>query len=367
MIKLYDLVFEQKKLIKRQPNFATDNLGDKNEEFEEKLALMPPEASNELIKIVNRLKGSQLEEFKNLLNKYPNVKDLKGVKTPLERKIAALQPGTAGPGEILFHLELEDSEMDVGDKTNHDLIVKGKIWEVKKVDGIEKGVRGDLQPVTNIRLAKKGRASKFKFNTDLLKTVILLDKIIANSKLEDDLSDISPRLQSALDMWGDKMIGPNSNTPKEAILQGDHNQKFMKIMINLINIIKSEIEINTDDEYTNVRFGGVGVVPKEKGIDPVSIQSIDDESVTLNFIGKDTLRAIEILNDLPYAQEADFENDFEAAVFEALEDMPSTIVWGGDGRLLVIEKEKFKDYFEFGGVSQGDLQVRIKYDVWRKA
>ena len=139
-------------------------------------------------------------------------------------------------------------------------------------------------------------------------------------------------------------------------------------MIKIINIIKSEIEINTNDEFTNVKFGGVGIAAKEKGINPVNIQKIDDDSVTLNFIGRDTLRAIERLNDLPYAQEADFENDFDTAVLEALEDMPSLIVFSVvDGKLLVIEKEKFKDYFEFGGVTQGNLIVRVKHELWRNA
>ena len=85
MIKLYDLVFEAD--VKRKPNYVK-TLGDKTEEFEEKLALMPPEASNELIAVVNRLKGSQLEEFKSLINRFPSVKNLKGPQTPFEKKLA---------------------------------------------------------------------------------------------------------------------------------------------------------------------------------------------------------------------------------------------------------------------------------------
>ena len=323
---------------------------------------------NLLTDLVKTFNDSELEELKKLLNIYPNVKDLEGVKTSVEKKIANLSPNPTGPGEILFHLQLQDSNMDVGEDTNHDLIVKGKVWEVKKVDGIKPNsvpTSKENTPITNFRLAKKGRASQFKFNTDLLKTVILLDKIVANSKLEDEFNDISPRLQSALDVWEEKLF---STTPKEAILQGDHNAKFQSAMIKIINIIKSEIEINTNDEFTNVKFGGVGIAAKEKGINPVNIQKIDDDSVTLNFIGKDTLRAIEILNDLPYAQEADFINDIDAAVFESLKEMPSLIIWGGsDGKVLVIEKDKFKEYFEFGGVTQGNLIVQVKDDIWKKA
>jgi hypothetical protein len=373
MIKLYDLILEAE--VTRLRNNL--DLGDKNEEFQEKLDTMSPGDQNVLVPFVRRLirRGdSRIEEFKNLLNRFSKVEDLKAPKTPLEREIAALEPGTAGPGELLFHLELQDSNMDVGDKTNHDLIVKGKVWEVKKVDGIEKGVRRDKQPITNFRLAKKGRASKFKFNTDLLKTVILLDKIIKNSNVEDDLSDISPRLQTALDLWQERISKspnkPDGNSPKEAILQGDHSQGFRKIMIKLINIIKSEIEVNTDDEFTNVRFGGVNVVPKEMGIDPISTNNVsgDDDSITLNFIGKSTLKAIEILNDLPYARDADFINDMDDAVMEALEDMPSMIIWGDkDGKILIVEKDKFNDVFEFSSVTQGNLIIKIKDEVWKKA
>ena len=198
---------------------------------------------------------------------------------------------------------------------------------------------------------------------------MLLDKIITDTQLEEDFNNISPRLQTALDLWQENVYKDKetSKTPKETILQGDHNDEFRRKMIKIINIIKSEIEVNTDNEFTNVRFGGVGIVPKEKGIDPVSINTVNDDSITLNFIGRDTLKAIEKLNDLPYVQDADFINDMDAAVMEALEDMPSMIIWGQDGKILIIEKEKFKEIFEFGGVSQGNLQVKVKDDVWKNA
>ncbi len=360
MIKLYNLVFED---IEKN----NIDLGEKTQEFNEKVELMKPEDQKILIDFVKKLNDSEKKELGSLLNKYPSVEKLEAPQTSMEKLIAVklIRQGV-GPGEILFHLELQDSSM-IGD-TNHDLTVKGKVWEVKKVDGTAPSkiaTSKHNKPNTKFILAKKGRASQFKFNTDLLKTVILLDKIVANSKLEDDFNDISPRLKAALDMWEKKLYSTN---PREAILRGDHNNAFKDAMIKIINIIKSEIEVNTDNEFTNVRFGGVGVAAKEKGIDPVSIQNIDDDSVTLNFIGKDTLRAIEILNDLPYAQEADFENDLDMAVFEAMEDMPSMIIFSLiDKKLLVIEKEKFKDYFEFGGVTQGNLVIQVNHDIWRNA
>jgi hypothetical protein len=367
MIKLYDLVFED---IEKNDI----DLGDKTQEFNEKLELMTSENQKILINFVKGLNDTEKKEFGSLLNKYPSVEKLEAPQTSLEKRVAnEVRKQGIGPGEILFHLELQDSSM-VGD-TNHDLTVKGKVWEVKMVDGIAPNkiaTSKPNKPKTKFMLAKKGRASKFKFNTDLLRTVILIDKIIENSQLEDDFNDISPRLRTALDLWEENVYKSekkkDGDTPKEKILQGDHTVEFRNIMIKLINIIKSEIEVNTDNEFTNVRFGGVGIVPKEKGIDPVSIQKIDDDSVTLNFIGKDTLKAIEILNDLPYAQGADFENDFKTATFEALEDMPSMIVFSLiDGKLLVIEKEKFKEVFEFGGVTQGNLIIQVKHDVWRNA
>ena len=60
----------------------------------------------------------------------------------------------------------------------------------------------------------------------------------------------------------------------QAILQGEQSAKLRKFMIKLINDIKAEIEINTDDEFTTVKFGGVNVNPTEKGIDPVSISNM---------------------------------------------------------------------------------------------
>ena len=365
MIKLYDLVFED---IEKNDI----DLGDKTQEFNEKLELMPSKPRELLIDFVDKLNDSELKEFKNLINKYSNVKDLGDIKTPLEKKVANLEKDPAGPGEILFHLELQDSSMDVGKQTNHDLIVKGKVWEVKKIVGSEMGVRGERKPSTRFRLAKKGRASQFKFNNNLLEIVILMDKIIENSKIEEEFNDISPRLRQALDQWEDVIIqskkNTGGNTPKDAILKGDHNSRFRKIMIDIIEIVKDEIKINTNDEFTTVKFGGVGITPKDKGIDPVKIQQVDDDSVLLNFIGRDTLKILERLNEMPYAKEGDFINDIDEAVRESLKDMPSIIIWGEkDGKILIIEKDKFGDYLEFGEVAQGNLIIKVKDEGWSNA
>ena len=94
-------------------------------------------------------------------------------------------------------------------------------------------------------------------------------------------------------------IVSNKYSPREAILNGAHSEGFRRAMIKIIDAVKDEIEVNTDDEFTTVKFGGVNVTPKNKGINPVSIGSIDDDSVTLNFIGKDTLEVLGILNELP--------------------------------------------------------------------
>ena len=365
MIKLYELLTEAI----AEATMVENNidLGDKTQEFQEKLELMSSKNQTLLIDFVEKLNDSEKKELGSLINRYSSVNNLKAPKTSFEIKLSLLFVNPVGPGEILFHLELQDSNMDIGDQTNHDLIVKGKIWEVKKVIGITPNAiptSKPNQPKTNFRLAKKGKASQFKFNTDLLKTVIIIDDINATSRMEEDFNDISPKLRKALDDFDSLIL---SSTPREAILRGDHNGRFKKQMIKIINDIKSEIEVNTDDEFTNVKFGGVNVVPKEKGIDPVSINTVNDDSITLNFIGRDTLKAIEKLNDLPYVQDADFINDMDAAVMEALEDMPSMIIWGQDGKILIIEKEKFKEIFEFGGVTQGNLQVKVKDDVWKNA
>ncbi len=357
MIKLYDLVFEVKKETKRQPNFAADKLGDKNEEFEAKLALMSPEASNLLIKEVNRLKGSQLEEFKDLLNKYPNVKDLKGPRIPLERKIAGITPGTAGPGEILFHLELQDSTMLTKGITSHDLIVKGKIWEVKKVDNDKR----------NFRLApKEGSIGKYKVGRDLYKMVELLDKVTdLIPELEEDFEDISPRLLKALKLWN--TVVSNKYTPREAIFQGGHSDKFRNAMLEIITAVKDEIEVNTDDEFTTVKFGGVNVTPKDKGIDPINIQNIDDDSITLNFISQKTINILEILNELPYAKKGDFELSFSKDILEkALENFPSMIIFSMEGNIAIVEEKELVDKLEFDEVSQNVVSLRIKPEHFKK-
>ena len=144
MIKLYDLVFED---IEKNDI----DLGDKTQEFNEKLELMLPGVQKLLIDFIDKLNDSEKKELGSLLNKYSSVNDLKAPQTPFEIKLAQLDKRPIGPGEILFHLELQDSTM-VGD-TNHDLIVKGKIWEVKWVKKYGGPFRG----------AKDAKLSNFQF------------------------------------------------------------------------------------------------------------------------------------------------------------------------------------------------------------
>lgn len=357
MIKLYDLVLEAE--VTRLRNNL--DLGDKNEEFQEKLDTMSPGDQNVLVPFVRRLirrGGSRIEEFKNLLNRFSKVEDLKAPKTSLELDIAKIKDGTSGPGELLFHLELQDSKMDVGGETNHDLIVKGKVWEVKMVNERR-----------NFRLApKEGSIGKYKVGRNLYKMVELLDKVTdLLPKLGEDFQEISPRLFKALRLWN--TVVTTKYTPREAIFQGGHSDKFRKAMIQIITAIKDEIEINTDNEFTTVKFGGVNVNPTEKGIDPVSITKVDDndDSVTLNFIKDSTVKVLEILNELPYAKEGDFNLDFHKEVLEqSLENFPSMVIFSMEGNIAIIEKKELMDKLEFDEVAQNVVSLKIKQEFFQK-
>ena len=79
MIKLYDLVFED---IEKNDI----DLGDKTQEFNEKLELMSPKLQNVLIGLVTKLNDTEKKELGSLINKYPDIKGLESPKTPLEKK-----------------------------------------------------------------------------------------------------------------------------------------------------------------------------------------------------------------------------------------------------------------------------------------
>ncbi len=345
MIKLYDLVFED---IEKN----NIDLGDKTQEFNEKLELMLPSLQKGVIDFVNNLDDTEKKQLGSLINKYSSVYDLKGIKTPFELKLAQLEFGQAGPGEILFHLGLQDSTM-VGD-TTHDLIVKGKVWEVKKVPNSGGPFRG----------AKEAKLNKFKFSERLLKIVSYLDDVVDRlPELGDDFEEISPELFNTLKEWNQKLY---KFTPKETILAGELSKKFRDWMIGTINTIKREIQVNTDDEFTYVKFGGVNVGSKEKGIDPVNIQRVDDDSVTLNFIGRDTLTILEKLNDMDYVGEGDFEMDLNDAIKKITIDFPSLIAFSLTGKIAVIPQEEIKNQIELGPISQGGINLQVKKEFFQK-
>jgi len=345
MIKLYDLVFED---IEKNDI----DLGDKTQEFNEKLELMLPGVQKLLIDFIDKLNDSEKKELGSLLNKYSSVNDLKAPQTPFEIKLAQLDKRPIGPGEILFHLELQDSTM-VGD-TNHDLIVKGKIWEVKLVKKYGGPFRG----------AKDAKLSNFQFSGKLLKIVGYLDSVVNDlPNLGEDFKEISPELFDSLQGWNRKVA--RTYTPKTAILAGELSISFRDWMIKTINSIKKEIEVNTDDEFTYVKFGGVNVGSKEKGIDPVNIQRVDDDSVLLNFIGRDTLTVLEKLNDMDYVGEGSFIGDLDGAVAQITENFPSTIIFSYEGGIAVIPQEEMKNQIEIAAISQGGINLQVKKEFFQ--
>ena len=347
MIKLYDLVFED---IEKN----NIDLGDKTQEFNEKVELMLPSVQKGVIDFVSKLNDTEKKELGSLINKYSSVFDLKAPKTSLELKITQLRPGQSGPGEILFHLELQDSNMDVNDQTPHDLIVKGKVWEVKKVQKSGGPFRG----------AKEAKLSKFKFSSNLLKVVGYIDKVVDRlPELGEDFEEISPELFNKLKEWNKNLL---KFTPKTAILAGELSKKFRNWMIDAIETIRQEIEVNTDDEFTYVKFGGVNVGSKEKGIDPVNIQKIDDDSVLLNFIGRDTLKVLEVLSEMPYVGKENFRMDLDNAVEQITIDFPSLIAFSLEGKIAVIPQEEVKNQIEIAGITQGAITLKVKDEFFQK-
>ena len=351
MIKLYDLLTEA---IVESTIVENDiDLGDKTQEFQEKLELMSKGQQKLVIDFVDKLNDTEKKEFKSLINRYSSVSDLKAPKTPLELDIAKLQIARViGPGEILFHLQLEGSTM-VKEGNTHDLSVKGKVWEVKLVNGSG----GPFNP------AKLGKITNFPFSRNLYNMVFFLDKVTAVlPKLEEDFEDISLELLDALRKW-DTTISTKF-TPSQAIYQGEIGKGIRDFMINIIKIIKDEIEVNTDNEFTTVKFGGINVTPRDKGIDPVSINNIDDDSVTLNFIGKSTLKVLEILNELPYAKEGDFQTDIDDSIKEVLKDMPSMIIFSYNGKMAIIDENELVDKIIFDNITQNTFILKVEPKFW---
>ena len=335
-------------------NLLLEILDDKV--FKQKLDTMSLETKKGMIEFTRGLDESEKKEFKSLLNKYSSPSQLKAPNSSLELKLNKLKAGKGtniGPGEILFHLQLKNSSM-VGD-TNHDLTIGSEVWEVKEV-------RPEGGP---FRGAKKAKISQFKFSSNLYKMVTIIDRIADKlPDIKDDIEEVSPQLFTALKNWNEN-VSP-SYTPKSAILAGELSNKVRKYLIDTINTIKREIEKNTDDEFTTVKFGGVNVNTKDRGIEPIKIDKVDDNSITLNFIGKDVLKFLEVLNEFPYIKEGDFKEDVQKATVEILSQLPSLIVYSSKGgKLVAIPKERVTEDIVFYTISQGEIRFKVSPKIWK--
>ena len=334
-------------------NLLLEVLDDKV--FKQKLDTMPGKDQDELVDLVNGLNEEEKKQFRSLLNKYSSPSQLKSPSGDLELKLEKLaaQGKNIGPGEILFHLQLKDSTM-VGD-TTHDLIVGGEVYEVKKVGA----TGGPLRP------GIKGKISQFKFSGKMFEMISYLDKVTGLlPKIKDDIQDISPELLAALEQYNS--IISTKYTPKEAILRGELSVKVRQYIVNTINTIKKEIEQNTNDEFTTVKFGGVGIPVKNKGIGPVKVDKLDGDSITLDFVGEDVVKILEVLNEFPYIKEGDFGEDISNAAKETLSDFPSLIIYSTDAnRLVAIPKERVTEDVVIASISQGDLRFKVSPKIWK--
>ena len=339
-MKLYDLILE----------VLDDQV------FKQKLDTMPPKTHNALIKFAEGLDESEKKEFKSLFNRYSSPTQLKAPNGSLELELNKLKAGKGtniGPGEILFHLQLKNSSM-MGD-TNHDLTVGGEVWEVKEVRVGGGPFRG----------AKKSKISQFKFGSNLYKMITIIDRIAEQlSEVGDDIGDISPKLLAALRNWNENIT--KTYTPKQAILQGELSGKFRAYLVRTLKIIQQEVKKNIDNEFTTVKFGGVNVNTRDRSIEPIKIDKVDDNSITLDFIERDVIKFLEVLNEFPYAKEGDFEADIQDSVDAITSQIPSLIVFSSEaGKLVVIPKEKVPEDIVFASISQGEIRFKVNPDVWK--
>lgn len=333
-------------------NLLLEILDDKV--FLQKLSTMPQISQNKLMKLIEGLSEDEKSQFKSLLNKYSSPSQLEAPKSDLELKIDALygRGENIGPGEVLFHLQLKNSSMT--EATNHDLTIGSEVWEVKRV----KAGGGPFRP------GKKGKITKFKFAGNLFKMISYLDKVTEMlPSIEDDIKDISPKLLSALNSYNTNITA--KYTPREAIMQGELSVKVRSYIIKTVNTIKKEIEKNTDDEFTTVKFSGIGIPAKNKSIEPVKIDQVDGDTITLDFIGKDVIKILDVLNEFPYLSDGDFEGDLANAVGEVLEDFPSLIIYSTENsKIAIIPKDRVKDEIGLASISQNDIRLKVKPEFW---
>lgn len=323
----------------------------KVEQFRQFLTLLPTEADDSTLQLLNNMQQEQCNEFANMLYSQQGVTEngLNQInfRTGLAYDLFKIEPKGLGKGEILLATLIDGAQINGGGST-FDMTANGQSYEIKDYTG----GKGNAK---SIRLGTKGSVTRFKFWDEIVTTLKRIDQLrgtMENPKFDFRKYFDQPLLEAVAYL----------DERRSFILAGNLN---MKDKGYLMQFYREANALNSDIQgYTNVILRGPNATPIELSIEPLTktpdgsivIRPIDDGSQDITYINAELRRLKYVRN--PDALDTDLQEAVDSIVSEGLEFIvfrKDRIRVTRDFRYVVIDAGKIRIIEKAIGADKVDL------------
>jgi hypothetical protein len=296
------------------------------------------QAEAEVPQFLNKLSTKEQDEFVKKLYSVKSVDDIKksDYESGVGNKLFGLEPKGIGKAELFLAMMIANSKVSGGGESFDLMINNVKKYEVKDYR---------VSNSAGIRLGTKGKVTRFPFWNEIMKTLDVLDELIAS----DGLTFIQDKaLQQLITDISDR-----GEFTRKGELSKDDIKKFKELYLKLNELAQSD-----SVGYTYITLRGPNVEPVSYTIDEIPAKL--KKSVTINLRDRGASDSLIVnLRRLKYVRDPkQLDIDIQKTIDLIIGDLPF-IVFRPAGPIITTE-------FAFSNITMATVYI-IEKELANKA
>ena len=287
------------------------------------------QAETDVPQFLNKLSPKEQDEFVKKLYSVKSVDDIKksDYESGVGNKLFGLEPKGIGKAELFLAMMIANSKVSGGGESFDLMINNVKKYEVKDYR---------VSNSAGIRLGTKGKVTRFPFWNEIMKTLDVLDELIAS----DGLTFIQDKaLQQLITDISDR-----GEFTRKGELSKDDVKKFKELYLKLNELAQSD-----SVGYTYITFRGPNVEPVSYTIDEIPAKL--KKSVTINLRDRGASDSLIVnLRRLKYVRDPkQLDIDIQKTIDLIIGDLPF-IVFRPAGPIITTE-------FAFSNITMATVYI----------
>ena len=287
------------------------------------------QAETDVPQFLNKLSPKEQDEFVKKLYSVKSVDDIKksDYESGVGNKLFGLEPKGIGKAELFLAMMIANSKVSGGGESFDLMINNVKKYEVKDYR---------VSNSAGIRLGTKGKVTRFPFWNEIMKTLDVLDELIAS----DGLTFIQDKaLQQLITDISDR-----GEFTRKGELSKDDVKKFKELYLKLNELAQSD-----SVGYTYITLRGPNVEPVSYTIDEIPAKL--KKSVTINLRDRGASDSLIVnLRRLKYVRDPkQLDTDIQKTIDLIIGDLPF-IVFRPAGPIITTE-------FAFSNITMATVYI----------